>query len=173
MGQGSEMSQPHSGPGPRALGTLPRPSPVALAQQPHHLAMPAPTRGLSVSPSPSSPSSPSTRQISHVLRPHWPLGAGFLLALWGLPRLWVTCKAGSREGLEGAAEYMMAGEKEGGCQGARQALDTGAAEALGNDIPGCWETAAAEGMGGGISIPEGSPGGPLTGTGRGFGQLVW
>lgn len=47
---------------------------------------------------------------------------------------------------------------EGRGREARQALNAGAAEALGRVIPGYWESVAPGGMGGGgVSLPEGSP----------------
>lgn len=44
----------------------------------------------------------------------------------------------------------------GRCQEATQALNAGAAEALGRAVSGDWDTMAARGEGG-VSIPEGSP----------------
>lgn len=62
------------------------------------------------------------------------------------------CNVGFREGLRGISGHTRGGR----CQEAKQALNAGAAEALGRDVPEDWDTMAARGEGG-ISIPEGSP----------------
>lgn len=63
-----------------------------------------------------------------------------------------TCNAGVRTSPEEGSWVHKGGIKDGDCQEAREALNAGATEALGRDIPGCWETVAVRRAEGGHSI---------------------
>lgn len=60
--------------------------------------------------------------------------------------------AGVRKSPEGGSWVHKGGRKDGDCQEAREALNAGATEALGRDIPGRWETVAVGRAEGGHSI---------------------
>ena len=72
------------------------------------------------------------------------LGTGVLQEQWGHARLWILCtKLGLGKVLRGQLSTRGGGGEERGSGEARQAPNARAAEALGRDIPGHWETAAA------------------------------